>query len=155
MGSYQLVVIILILFALVVVVLIVAQWLNRRKFEKRRILMKEGPKVDRYCDPGKALHLDAMYSKDEARLKAAQWWERSGLTRGICGVCNKQVEKPGGYLISLAMVSKSAGYLERAIKPITEFGVNREEAIKQVQEQVMADQSPWLVCDECVGYFFA
>jgi succinate dehydrogenase/fumarate reductase-like Fe-S protein len=154
MDIYQRWLLYAILFGIIVIVIWVAQWINRRKSEHRRFVIKTGPKVERFVDPAKAVRQDVSYTLQESKGKAIQWWEQSGLTEGICGVCNCAVNNPSGYLIPLSMVAKSTSYLEIAVKPIMEFGVTRDQAITQVKEQIMSERAPWLVCDNCKNHFF-
>jgi len=144
-----------ILFGAAVIIIWVAQLINKRKSEHRRIAAKTGPVIDRFEDPSKALKPDdVILTKDDSKRKVLLWWERSGCAEGVCGVCNCAVEKQGGYIIPLTMVVKSSSYLDLAVKPIMEFGVVRDTAEAQITEQILAEKTPWLVCDGCVGMFF-
>lgn len=144
-----------ILFGLAVVIIWVAQLINKRKSERRRIAAKTGPVIDRFEDPSKAIRPDdVILTKDDSKRKVLLWWERSGCAEGVCGVCNCTVEKQGGYLIPLEVVVKSSSYIDLAVKPIMEFGLAFDKAEAQIKEQIHAEKTPWLVCDGCVGMFF-
>lgn len=142
------------LFGLFVIVMWVAQWINRRKSGKRRVAIKTGPKIERFVDPQKAVKMDVVYNKTESNARAQKWWDQSGLSQGICGVCNRKIECPDGYLIPLSMVVRSSSYLVIAAKPIMEFGVEQNQAVLQVREQILLEKTPWLVCEGCSKHFF-
>ena len=154
MDSGQRILLYAILFGLFVIIIWVAQLINRRKAEKHRVVVKTGPRIERFVDPGKAVKPDAVYTKSESGAKALKWWEQSGLSEGVCGVCNCCVKHPNGYLIPLPMVVQSPSYLVIAAKPIMEFGVAQDEAVQQVKDQILADKAPWLVCEDCSRHFF-
>lgn len=144
-----------IIFAAVVIVIAVGQFINKRKVEHYREMVKKGPRIDRYEDPSKAVKPDDIIAtKDDSKRKVLLWWDRSGVSEGVCGVCNCRVEKPDGYLIPLQKVVGSTPYLDIAIKPIMEFGMPRDQAVSQIKEQIIADQTPWLVCEDCIDMFF-
>ena len=143
-----------VIFAVVVIVIAVGQLINKRKAEHYREVAKKGPRVDRYEDPSKAVKPDdVITTMDASKRKALLWWDRSGVPEGVCGVCNCRVEKPDGYLIPLTMVVESTPYLDIAIKPILEFGMPHDQAVAQIKEQILADQTPWLVCEHCIDMF--
>jgi hypothetical protein len=144
-----------ILFSVMVIILWIAQAINRRKSERHRIIAKTGPKIDRFVDPQKAVRPDDVFlTKDKSKIKVLQWWERSGASEGVCGVCNKPVKNPDGYLIPPGMVVDSKAFLDIAVKPIMEFGMPRDKAEAEIKEQINAEKTPWLVCEDCVGLFF-
>ncbi len=145
-----------IIFGVVVIVIAVGQFINKRKAEHSREVMKKGPRIERYEDPSKAVKPDdVITSKNDSKQKVLLWWDRSGVSEGICGVCNCRVEKPNGYLIPLKAVAESTQYLDIAIKPMMEFGMPRDQAVAQIKEQILADQTPWLVCEDCIDMFFS
>jgi len=144
-----------IIFGVVVIVIAVGQLINKRKGEHHREVAKKGPRIDRYEDPSKAVKPDDIIAtKDDSKRKVLLWWDRSGVSEGVCGVCNCRVEKPDGYLIPLKVVVESTTHLDIAIKPIMEFGMPRDQAVAQIKEQILADQTPWLVCENCIDMFF-
>ncbi len=144
-----------IIFGIIVIVIWVANYLNKKKFEQSRILSKKGPKVERFVDAGKSLRPDdVIRTRDDAKLKVIQWWERSGVKQGVCGVCNAAITNPEGYLLPVSLVVQSRQYIDRAVKPIMAFGMSREDAEKEIREQISSEKTPWLVCEECIGLFF-
>jgi hypothetical protein len=154
MDAYQRILLYATLFGVFVIALWVTQWINKRKAEKRRIVIKTGPKIERFVDPAKAVRADVVYTKDESSVKARHWWDQCGLSEGICGVCNRTINNPDGYIIPISMVVKSPTYLAIAAKPIMEFGIPQDKAVEQVKEQLLAEKMPWLVCEACAGHFF-
>lgn len=144
-----------IIFGVVVIVIAVGQLINKRRAKHHREVVKKGPRIDRYEDPSKAVKPDDIITtKHDSKRKVLLWWDRSGVSEGVCGVCNCRVEKPNGYLIPLKIVVESTPYLDIAIKPIMEFGMPRDQAVAQIREEIIADQTPWLVCEDCIDMFF-
>ena len=144
-----------VIFGVVVIVVAIGQLINRRKAEHYREVAKTGPRIDRYEDASKAVKPDELITTlDASKRKALLWWDRSGVPEGVCGVCNCCVEKPDGFLVPLKMVVESTPYLDIAVKPIMEFGMPRDQADVQIKEQILADTTPWLVCDNCINMFF-
>ena len=144
-----------IILGVVVIVIAVGQFINTRKAKHHREVMKKGPRIDRYEDPSKAVKPDDIITnKNDSKRKVLLWWDRSGVSEGVCGVCNCPVDKPNGYLIPLKRVVESTQYLDIAIKPIMEFGMPRDQAVAQIKEQILGDQTPWLVCEDCIDMFF-
>ena len=144
---------ILILVGLLLIFILISRVVNQRKSRRYRESARRGPSIERYTDPGKALKADEIYSTDEAKTKAFLWWNRSGITEGICGVCTNPIKNPDGFLVSKKMVLKSEGYINRAIKPLMEFGLVDSKAKEKIREEISGDDTPWLVCDHCMPLF--
>ena len=154
MNLYQRLLLYAIVLTVFIIVLVVGQWINRRKSEHRRVVIKTGPKVDRFLDPAKAVRPERIRSREDSRSQAIQWWDRCRLRDGICGVCNCAIINPEGYLVPLATVAESKGYLGIATKPLMEFGTPYEQAASQIRENILSGTSPWLVCEKCKDLFF-
>jgi hypothetical protein len=142
------------ILGILVIALWVGQWINRRKSEHRRVVIKTGPKVDRFLDPAKAIRPGNIRTQEDSRTQAIQWWDRCGLREGICGVCNCTVKSPEGYLVPFATVAESRPYLDIAVKPLMEFGTPYDQAAAQIKEYILSGTSPWLVCGKCKDLFF-
>jgi len=155
MDVYQRWLLYVAILVIFVIVLAVGQWINRRKSEHRRVVIKTGPRVDRFLDPAKAVRPERIRTRADSRGMAVQWWDKCGLKEGICGVCNCTVRSPDGYLVPLATVAESTPYLNIAVKPLMEFGTPFDQAAAQIKEYILSGTSPWLVCDKCKDLFFS
>jgi tetratricopeptide (TPR) repeat protein len=93
--------------------------------------------------------------KERARQRAREWWQKQSRTSGVCDICNGSVSSSDSYLLDSEDILRSEAYFEQvAHSPMAAmWGMSPQEAKAAQRAQVMADQTPWMVCPKCIGLF--
>ena len=97
----------------------------------------------------------------EQYVDVNDFWKRSGLTVAACDVCDRDISRGGGHLLTTEEVTRSRWYRERCVPQILSEVTDymnvslSEDTAREVQLIMLhmagGSRTQWLVCDECLS----